>query len=262
MKKRIAFLFAALIALSLAACNSNNETISLSTTPEVKVSPSRDITDVPAEALAENSPPQTVTDQPSAQISEQEKAYILEELDYLAANRPKLLISCTVCGGDGKLDTPCDKCGGSGQTAIPGITMFAAFAPCTGCTGSGYQTCSQCTWGLMSNPNYNLESENWTEQRHALWGQLSYSTEKIKRMEMDEAQAYIDARSDVGGNRDTITTVTVPGICKTCYGSGKCHTCGGDGFYQNPYTGEQQSCPNCRTRNGLCWACGGTGEKN
>lgn len=235
------------------------------------MSPGRDIADVPAE----NSPPQAVTNQPSAQLSEQEKAYILEELDYLAANRPKLLVSCTVCGGDGELDSPCDKCGGSKQTAIPGITMFAAFAPCTDCKGSGYQACNQCTWGLMSNPNYNLESENWTERRHMLWGQLGYSASEIKRMEMDEAQVYIDARSEMGGNQASSDSLPskVDTSCPICKGSGRrtCSSCHGDKVLQKTqyapdfgYSGGNTSykidisCPACEGTGEMpCTYCGG-----
>ena len=188
---------------------------------------------------------------------------IWDELNYLAANRPKVLIDCKSCGGSGRTGVPCATCGGSGQIPIPGVTMFAAFTPCSDCRGDGYAICGQCTFGLMNNPDYETESAAWTERRHYLWHQLGYSDEDIRRMEIEEANAILgntsgSENSYVGGYDGDITGNTVPGICRVCFGTGDCDTCGGDRLYQNPYTGNQLECPNCT--DGRCWKCGGTGQ--
>lgn len=190
-------------------------------------------------------------------------AAIQEELNYLAANRPKMLMDCTFCGGSGRDGAPCSTCGGSGRVLIPGITMFTAFAPCSDCRGGGYAICSHCTFGTMKNPNYDAESTEWTEKRHTLWHQMGYSDEEIRRIEIDEANAILGNDSaggySYGGGYDySISNDTVPGICRVCYGTGNCHTCGGDRLYRNMFTGEQQECPNCT--DGRCWKCGGTGQ--
>lgn len=50
--------------------------------------------------------------------------------------------------------------------------------------------------------------------------------------------------------------------CSHCYGSGKCSTCGGKGYYYNPYTGNPITCPNCeRNHNGVCQFCHGRGVR-
>lgn len=116
---------------------------------------------------------------------------------------------------------------------------------------------------LGTNPNYESDSEAWTERRHELWSLLGYSEDEIHRMEIEEAQALLGNDSSSGdsysgGYNDGSTSIqTSPGVCRACYGSGKCHNCGGDGLYQNMFTGEQIACPNCT--NGVCWKCDGTG---
>ena len=50
----------------------------------------------------------------------------------------------------------------------------------------------------------------------------------------------------------------VPGkqVCFYCHGVGKCKNCGGDGLYNNPYTGDLME---CTCNYGLCPTCDGTG---
>ena len=45
-------------------------------------------------------------------------------------------------------------------------------------------------------------------------------------------------------------------VCFYCHGTGKCKNCGGDGLYNNPYTGDLME---CTCSYGLCPTCDGTG---
>ena len=45
-------------------------------------------------------------------------------------------------------------------------------------------------------------------------------------------------------------------VCFYCHGTGKCKTCGGDGLYNNPYTGDLME---CTCNYGLCPTCDGYG---
>lgn len=191
-------------------------------------------------------------------------AAIREELGYLSANRPDIMIGCPRCGGQGELPVPCETCGGRGSMPIPGVTAFTANVPCSDCLGSGYQRCPDCTFGLIANADYEAQKAAWTAQRHELWGQLGYTAEDIRQMEIEEAKVYLDAADSYntyggGYGEETVEVEVPPGLCRICYGTGDCATCNGDGFYQNPLTGNQISCPNCRYTQGKCWSCGGSG---
>ena len=201
--------------------------------------------------------------QPPPSVPKVDAAVIQNELNTLAANRPQVLISCAYCGGTGRVGDACASCGGTGMTSIPGVTMFAAAAPCTACRGNGYAICSQCTLGLIENPNYEADSAAWTQRRHELWGMLGYTEEEIRQLEIEEAQAYLGVSSDSGASyggsySELDTGERMPGICRICYGTGDCPTCDGDRLYTNVFTGGQIVCPNCT--DGLCWKCGGTGQ--
>lgn len=73
--------------------------------------------------------------------------------------------------------------------------------------------------------------------------------------------------SNSGGNYNSNTTKTKSDsdrygykTCHLCNGSGKCHTCLGDGFYYG-YNGSRLSCPNCYVNErGKCSKCKGTGK--
>ena len=196
-----------------------------------------------------------VTDVP--ELPKADRADIEAELKLLLDNRPELMIECTSCGGTGRETEDCPSCFGQGHRIIPG---GFGIANCPSCNGLGHQRCRDCAFGSMKNPNYEAEQEAWTERRHELWRQLGYSDAEIRRMEIDEAKAALgDGGGDVvwnSGSGDFIEIDTPPGICKVCSGTGKCPTCGGDRRYMNPFTGEQQTCPNCT--DGLCWNCGGS----
>ncbi|MDE6619639.1 MAG: hypothetical protein K2K74_03940 [Lachnospiraceae bacterium] len=166
------------------------------------------------------------------------------EMRELMNNKPSMTIPCTYCGGDGKLDKRCESCNGSGRQAIPGITMFSAFVPCSDCR-DGYQICAHCTFGMMFNPDYNEEQEAWTEKRHDIWCRMGYSDAEIRRMEIDEAKAYIDSYEPV------------PSPCPSCNGSKKCWMCHGSHQFFNGYG--YQDCTKCT--DGTCTTCGGTGQR-
>lgn len=265
MRKIILFVFTALLILCSAGCgkkevpssvpSSSGLSSRLQTTPEPDNSSSFEI-------ISKDNDIEIPTVPDIPETPKVDTSAIEEELAYLAANRPSVLIDCTFCGGSGRESIPCDTCGGSGRVPIPGVTMFAAFAPCSDCRGDGYAVCGQCTFGLMINPDYETESAAWTEQRHNLWHQLGYSDEEIRRIEIQEAKDILESDSNnilpSDGHDGFISNETAPGICRICYGTGDCDTCGGDGFYQNMFTGEQQKCPNCT--DGRCWKCGGSGQ--
>ena len=47
--------------------------------------------------------------------------------------------------------------------------------------------------------------------------------------------------------------------CHICHGSGVCSTCGGKGWYNNPYGTGRVECSNC-SKTGKCRTCNGTGK--
>lgn len=50
--------------------------------------------------------------------------------------------------------------------------------------------------------------------------------------------------------------------CPTCYGTGKCQVCGGDGVWRNSLEGlKDHMCPSCPNSSGRCSVCNGTGRK-
>lgn len=203
----------------------------------------------------------------SAGAPEADTAAIQEELGYLSANRPAMLIDCPRCEGRGEVQMDCAACGGLGTVPIPGVTAFTANVPCSECQGRGLQRCPDCTFGMVANPRYEEQQAAWTARRHELWGQLGYTEEEIRVMEMETAAAYLESAGDddfQGGGYDggTGEMEIPPELCRICLGSGDCATCGGDGYYQNPLTGNQLSCPNCRYTQGHCWSCGGSGRKD
>lgn len=273
MKKRFVLLIlaASVLLTTLVGCGKKEETVVSPPKPDPYwLQINRNSGDSTSNNSSSNNS-SSISDSPSAtpitpaepESPKVDTAAVQDELNYLSKNRPKLMIDCPTCGGSGRESVPCSACGGSGQTLIPGVTMFAAYAPCSSCRGNGYAVCQQCTLGLVTNPNYESDSEAWTERRHELWSLLGYSEDEIHRMEIEEAQALLGNDSSSGdsysgGYNDGSTSIqTSPGVCRACYGSGKCHNCGGDGLYQNMFTGEQIACPNCT--NGVCWKCDGTG---
>jgi len=262
----ISYLLTVLLLLSLTGCG--HEETTAATLPQTdSLSPLQTnnnpiISDFSAKSALDTKDSVPEPEGPQEK-KEEDKTAIQDELNYLSANRPQAIISCPYCGGSGRESSPCKSCGGSGQVPIPGVTAFAAFVPCSDCRGGGYAVCGQCTFGTITNPNYDAESAAWTERRHELWALLGYSDDEIHRMEIEEAQNYLGIDSNSGnflgdGYGDSAASETPPGLCRVCYGSGDCPNCGGDGFYQNMFTGEQIACPNCS--DGLCWKCGGSGS--
>ncbi len=50
--------------------------------------------------------------------------------------------------------------------------------------------------------------------------------------------------------------------CTTCYGTGNCQICGGDGIWRNSLEGlTDHLCPVCPNSSGRCASCGGKGKK-
>ena len=175
-------------------------------------------------------------------VSQPTAADLNAEMEALMQNKPQMNLSCTYCGGDGYLDTSCNTCGGSGTVINPRITMFVATLPCPDCIG-GYPQCGYCTFGIISNPNYEKEQKAWTEKRHDIWHQMGYSDQDIKRMEIEEAKAFL------------ADYTPVESLCASCNGSKKCWRCGGS---QYVYSGMGISaCTKCT--DGTCTVCGGTG---
>lgn len=258
MKKTLVFILVLILCAGMTACGSDTSSSSSSTSSYHNSSNF---------SGGYSSDTKTDYDAPEEiEPSQADIASIQQELNELSANRPKSMISCTYCGGSGRLETPCETCGGSGLIPMREITMFSASVPCSDCRGYGSEICSYCTFGLMTNPEYKAESAAWTERRHELWGMLGYTAEDIHRMEIEEAKAYLGSVSDSGSFdsyesfSDVDSSSSVPGICLTCYGTGDCPTCNGDRLYLNSFTGNQIVCPNCT--DGKCWKCNGSGTSS
>lgn len=199
---------------------------------------------------------------------------VYEEYLLVMDQSPQMLISCPVCGGDGRLDTKCKGCNGRGSKALPGVTMFIANVPCGDCLGSGYTKCAACMNGRYLDPDYQAKHEEWDKQRRSLLKEMGYSDAEIDEMDRALAQAYLDTHNQTNpGSNHTLQPVA-PGsssqsktpaastMCKVCHGTGVCSTCYGDGLMENPYLGGKlQECSSCRGNKGKCWNCKGDGIK-
>lgn len=64
--------------------------------------------------------------------------------------------------------------------------------------------------------------------------------------------------SNTGNSSYTNMGSSYEKTCHLCHGTKKCWTCGGNGNYINPLTGDRVACPNCT--DGWCSKCHGTGK--
>lgn len=80
------------------------------------------------------------------------------------------------------------------------------------------------------------------------------------QMEMLQQQQYESTTTT--SSSSSRNTSTSSRLCGVCYGSGKCNTCNGRGYYTAIGIGSgTHACPNCRNHNGLCSSCNGTGKR-
>lgn len=104
----------------------------------------------------------------------------------------------------------------------------------------------------VSTPKYNYPKEQ-AEYQAAL---SNYQTQMLEQQQSYEVNSSSSSSSSRGSNTTSSRT------CGVCYGSGKCRTCNGKGYYTAIGIGSgTHACPNCRNHNGLCSSCNGTGRR-
>ncbi|MDO4299861.1 MAG: hypothetical protein Q4D26_00495 [Clostridia bacterium] len=165
---------------------------------------------------------------------------------------------------------------------------------CKSCGGVDYNTCSVCYSGKTINPDFSDELKEWSDKKEEILIQLGWDKDNAEQQCLDEEIAVKEKYnlsddenngSPSGGNNignsynygyDTYggslyysygsgninnTTKQKPKeMCTRCYGSGKCHTCNGKGWYRSSLTNDNIACPNCN-KTGICAGCNGLGER-
>lgn len=165
---------------------------------------------------------------------------------------------------------------------------------CKSCGGVDYNTCSVCYSGKIINPDFSDELEEWSDKKEEILIQLGWDKDYAEQQCLDEEIAVKekynlsddknnDSPADgnntgnnynygydtygsstyysyVGGNINNTTKQKSKEMCTRCYGSGKCHTCNGKGWYRSHLTSAELDCPNCN-KTGICAGCNGLGER-
>lgn len=153
----------------------------------------------------------------------------------------KIYGKCGACGGT----TNCNVCFGRGGIVSAG---YGTFYPCHLCGQSG--KCKIC----KNNNGYvltgsHLYDANGKEIYVSPVGGSGGSGGRTGGNSGSSGGSSRPRNSDRYGYKD----------CHRCFGSGKCQTCSGRGYTNNPLTGNYIDCPNCY-RSGKCSICGGTGQ--
>ena len=138
----------------------------------------------------------------------------------------RVIVSCPICGGDGKTDvqyTQCQECNG----------MNYGYYSCDSCNGTGSETCSGC-------------NGSGTEQCYDCYGDGIYDDHKV----CESCGSWIYTDSESG---------EYPSTCDSCSSSSltdSCTNCSGSG---------QMSCSWCQSygASGVvpCSSCMGSGQK-
>ena len=96
-------------------------------------------------------------------------------------------------------------------------------------------------------PKYN-KADYDAQARASAEAQLEY----LRQQELNTTTTTTTSKSN---SRRTNSSTA----CGVCYGSGKCRTCSGKGYYFDLNTG-RHACPSCHNHNGICSSCNGTGR--
>ena len=145
-------------------------------------------------------------------------------------DKPATLVSCSKCGGDGRVQKNCSTCSGSGDMRC-GSCSGDGKRDCISCSGKGYDRCSSCG----GDGENRCSSCSGSGKRNG------------KRC---------SSCSGTGDKRCTSCSGKGKKTCSACRGSGdrKCTNCGGDG---------KKDCPICSgsgKKTSVCSTCSGSGK--
>jgi DnaJ-class molecular chaperone len=154
-------------------------------------------------------------------------------------------VQCSICGGSGKSYGMCPVCYGTGTQIqmqyynyMGRLMPRAVYVKCYSCGGSGrgISNCMAC-------------------------GGIGYITFYPTPGGMDGGG--FNNNNDIEPAPKSSPAPSSPKFdtCMTCYGTGNCQICGGDGLSDSPYTGDYnyRKCSACNGT-GKCWKCKGTGK--
>lgn len=155
-------------------------------------------------------------------------------------------VTCSTCGGTGRI--VCVMCGGSGMT----YTMFGP-TYCFSCGGARSMYCYSCNGaGKIYIPVYTPDYSGYTGGYTGGYTS-TYVPETTSSYESHEDHSHSSSSYEYEnryGDKD----------CPSCLGSGKCSTCNGKGWYDNPFGSGHLDCPNCaHGKPGVCGKCLGKG---
>lgn len=167
---------------------------------------------------------------------------------------------------------------------------------CTYCKGLNYNSCSYCYSGKIINPKFDAELDEWSDKKEKLLIEIGWEKNNAEQQCLDDEIALKEKYnlSDTGNKSSKITNNNSNNIgsaynyntyggsaynysnnrgsttnklekkskvmCTRCYGSGKCHTCNGKGWFRSNLTSDKIECPNCN-RTGICAGCNGLGKR-
>lgn len=127
----------------------------------------------------------------------------------------------------------------------------------------------QIEWmGEFSKKNGRQPTEYETDQWYATNYPDLLETRILARGKMyeesngDDIKENEDSRTKTDYSKKFENRYSSGKQCISCLGSGKCQTCNGNGWYNNPILANRTViCPNCdRNHNGICSHCHGTGK--
>ena len=123
----------------------------------------------------------------------------------------------------------------------------------------------------LLDPRYammQVNMQNWNEYLQMTNGGQTMTYEEwyaIKAQTWAESQKIENEDNSISTNsssNSSNSTITNGKMCRLCVGLGRCKTCAGRGWYNNPLDLRKEVlCPNCHNHDGKCSSCGGTGYK-
>ena len=130
-------------------------------------------------------------------------------------------VSCTNCGGDGKVSRSCSSCGGDGDIERRCANCGGdGERDCLSCHGKGYDDCSGCSGdGERRCGRCNGTGEDWKDDRCNTCG--------------GDGEVKCSSCSGSGNKRCTACSGSGDRRCSSCSGRGttesRCSSCSGDG---------------------------------